>query len=775
MLPQARSASIATPVSARDVPAGAAVRVQAARLASLDLIRATAVIWIFLNHVAERLFSFPYIANPGAGWPPLAERVQQLQPLAGYGVWTLPANILRYVGWVGDQGVQLFLIASGFGLTWALLHRYGRGTFPLGPFYLDRAKRILPLWWGAHVLFLALAVVLGLGLSPTDPNFYLSLAGLRVTPSTLYYFAPAWWYVTVLIQLYLVYPLLWQGLRRLGPTRLLLVACVVAFGARAIGLLTLDGYLDAWSRGAIFITRLPEFAFGMALAGWLHDNPAATQARLRAPVTLVGAVIAYAIGTALSLTLVGMTFAPFLTGVSAFILLGALFSAPSVAQAVGGIGGWVGRHSYSLFLVQHPVIVALVPATLLVSPVRVVGGIVAATVGTVALALALEAGVNATLRGLSRAVASLGLARTAMASVAGVLLLLAGLVGAELAVRAIAPQEVLGWGERPSLMADPNLGWRLQPSQTTRLRWESYDYRVTANALGFPGPEYPPAKAPGAFRILVTGDAFSSAEGVNTDQAWPRLLEDELRQRLPNTPVEVMNFAVTGYGPNQYAEIIQDYAPTYQPDLIVVEMFVNDYLDALTTNDAFQASIGFGERSPDGLMGVLGLTHLRQFLRMQVREPLAALIKNRPEGHGYSLGNFTFLERDWPAWADGQRAVEARLQQIEGVANQTHTPVMIVMAPAAPQVCAPRDLAYYPRNVDLSDTSRFDLDKPQRLTQSLADQMQFTYVDLRPVLRQLPDGCPYQPSNMHWTVSGHRAVADFLAARLAQTRLAGGS
>ncbi|MCW5880422.1 MAG: hypothetical protein KIS91_05745, partial [Anaerolineae bacterium] len=227
--------------------------------------------------------------------------------------------------------------------------------------------------------------------------------------------------------------------------------------------------------------------------------------------------------------------------------------------------------------------------------------------------------------------------------------------------------------------------------------------------------------------------------------------------------------------PNQYAEIIQDYAPTYQPDLIVVEMFVNDYLDALTTNDAFQASIGFGERSPDGLMGVLGLTHLRQFLRMQVREPLAALIKNRPEGHGYSLGNFTFLERDWPAWADGQRAVEARLQQIEGVANQTHTPVMIVMAPAAPQVCAPRDLAYYPRNVDLSDTSRFDLDKPQRLTQSLADQMQFTYVDLRPVLRQLPDGCPYQPSNMHWTVSGHRAVADFLAARLAQTRLAGGS
>ena len=204
-------------------------------------------------------------------------------------------------------------------------------------------------------------------------------------------------------------------------------------------------------------------------------------------------------------------------------------------------------------------------------------------------------------------------------------------------------------------------------------------------------------------------------------------------------------------------------------------MFVNDYLDALTPNDAFQASIGFGERSPDSWLAVLGLAQLRQFLRLRVREPLAAFVQHRPEAHGYTLGNFTFLERDWPAWADGQRAVEARLRQIKAVADQANVPVMIVMVPAGPQICAPHDLAYYPHYVDLSDTSRFDLDKPQRLTQSLADHMQFTYVDLRPALSQVPEGCPYQPSNMHWTTTGHRAVADSLAARLMRLRQGVGS
>ena len=88
--------------------------------------------------------------------------------------------------------------------------------------------------------------------------------------------------------------------------------------------------------------------------------------------------------------------------------------------------------------------------------------------------------------------------------------IVAGLVvGGEMFIRLVAPQEVLGWGERPSLQPDPVIGWRLKPSQETHLRWDTYDYIVLSNSLGFPGPEYFARKAEGTYRIITLGDAFT--------------------------------------------------------------------------------------------------------------------------------------------------------------------------------------------------------------------------------------------------------------------------
>src|SRR4029453_8288324 len=190
---------------------------------------------------------------------------------------------------------------------------------------------------------------------------------------------------------------------------------------------------------------------------------------------------------------------------------------------------------------------------------------------TVVTALALEWAVGP---GLSRA-RRVGV-RRAMAAFGAVAVVL---LGAELAIRGVAPREVGGWGERPSLAADDVVGWRLRPSTRTRLRWLSYDYVVRANALGFPGPNRPEERAPGMLRVLVTGDAFSSAEGVDTDRAWPRLLEPALRTRTAGRLVEGLNFAVAGYGPNQEAAVVHEFAPRFRPDVIVVQSFVNDFDD----------------------------------------------------------------------------------------------------------------------------------------------------------------------------------------------------
>ena len=90
---------------------------QIIRLNWVDQIKAVAIIWIFFNHVTERLFGYPLITNPTNTWLTITDRITQLIPLHGSGLWDIPINMVRYIGWAGDQGVQLFLILSGFAIN----------------------------------------------------------------------------------------------------------------------------------------------------------------------------------------------------------------------------------------------------------------------------------------------------------------------------------------------------------------------------------------------------------------------------------------------------------------------------------------------------------------------------------------------------------------------------------------------------------------------------------------------------------------------------------
>jgi peptidoglycan/LPS O-acetylase OafA/YrhL len=729
----------------------------------VDCCKGVAMLWIFCNHVSEQLLGGPLIANPSGNWPPLVERVTQLCWLDGYSLGSIALNLFRYVGWAGDQGVGLFLILSGFGLTWGLLGRQGYTPLDLFGFYSRRAERVYPTWWTAHLVFMVTWAFTGFGIAVTDPQTYLSFLGIRATPGLFYYFTPAWWYIGLLIQLYLIYPVLWNALRRWGPVPMLTATCGVAFTIRLIGLLGFHDFVDKWSLGAVFVTRLPEFAFGVFLAARLHADPEEVDARLRSfPVLLFAAAI-YLAGTGLALTLAGMTVALFLVGCGGTLLLyslSPLFARPNLPALTLR---WVGRHSYALFLTHQPFVQHFLPIGTPIGGSTVWLRVLEAALASVVFALFLERASDKGMALFRRWCASVGSAGVMLRL--GVLLGLAvaSLFAAELSIWWLAPQEVLGWGERPSLELHPVFGWRLRPSQVTRLRWESYDYVVTANALGFPGPEYPVDKPAGTFRILTTGDAFTSAEGVDTADAWPRLLEDLLRSNPAGSKVEVLNFAITGYGPNEYAAVVKTFAPIYRPDLILVEFFVNEYEDVLHGPE-FAESIGFGRPPAVSWYSLLHLTQLRHFLDVRFRAPLVSLWRGSPEPYGYFLGNFSALERaETEQRAKARALVKARLTEIKNVADQVGAKAMLLLVPAPVQICGPSDLHYFPHHADPEDSTKFDLDRPQRITRSLAEPLGFAVVDLRAVFQQSSDGCPYQAWNMHWKLAGHRQVAKSLA------------
>lgn len=743
------------------------VSIKGMRFVWVEYIKAIALFWIFLVHAAERVFGYELIANPTSDWLTISDRIRQLAPLHGFGLLDIPINLFRYIGWSGDQGVQLFLIISGFGLTWGLLGRYSNRSLPLMSFYRRRAERIYPMWWISHIFLLILSFFLqSLQIQHTDYRFYASLLGIRFTPSLFYYASCAWWYVSLLIQLYLIYPLLWEMLRRFKARNFLVITLVMSFAVRGIGLLVLQhsSYLDAWSRGAIFITRLPEFVFGMALAYWFFSKPTETARYLNRPMVLGGAVVAYVVGTILVLDLIGMTVAVFLVSLGTFLLLYILLNnLPEPASLFGRAMKWIGVHSFAIYLIHTTFIEAFIPGLFGINIeahlLRVFISTLAAFLVTIPVAMLLEWIEKTVVSGVSRLSQKMSFFRSAGVVVFTAVVCVAVVIGLEFLTRQLSPQEYLGWGERESLEPDTWVAWHLKPSTTTRLRWQTYDYTVTANSLGFPGSDYPVEIAPNTFRIMVTGDAFSSAEGVDTNQAWPYVLN----QRLSTQSTEVMNFAITGYGPNQYAEVIQKYAPTYKPDLIIVEMFVNDYEDVAVSDNDFRNSIGFQLKGQKSVAAILGLENLRQFASINVAERLNEFLTGIPIDTGYRFGNFAAFQVQQTNLDERKAAVKQRLSEIQVVAKQINAQLMIVMVPASIQICTPSELPYFPHYINLSDTTRFDLDLPQRNTKAITDELGINFDDLRPVLSSISSGCPYQPANMHWLLSGHQAVAEHLA------------
>jgi hypothetical protein len=108
-----------------------------------------------------------------------------------------------------------------------------------------------------------------------------------------------------------------------------------------------------------------------------------------------------------------------------------------------------------------------------------------------------------------------------------------------------------------------------------------------------------------------------------------------------------------------------------------------------------------------------------------------------------------------------------RMERVRRIAEANGVRLLLLLVPANIQACGPADLDVYPRNVNLADSERFDLERPQRVLAETAAALGIEAVDLRPVLAQAGH-CLYQPRNMHWLPEAHERVATFVADLLAR-------
>jgi peptidoglycan/LPS O-acetylase OafA/YrhL len=239
------------------------------------------------------------VAEPFA--PQLAERIPSLDGMRAVCILlVVTAHLINpgthpqlssSLGHVGNYGVRIFFLISGFLITGLLLKEYDRtGTISLKAFYLRRAIRIFPAFYIYVGVVCLLALFTSIELSGRDV-----ISALTYTMN--YQYVRGWylnhtWSLSVEEQFYLLWPAVFLLARPLKAMKFAAAALLLAPVIRGVMYLYFNGQDTALSRH--FETVSDALASGCLLAGYYN--------RLgREPLYAKFQASGFAIGTSIAL------------------------------------------------------------------------------------------------------------------------------------------------------------------------------------------------------------------------------------------------------------------------------------------------------------------------------------------------------------------------------------------------------------------------------------------------------------------------------------------
>lgn len=183
--------------------------------------------------------------------------------------------------------------------------------------------------------------------------------------------------------------------------------------------------------------------------------------------------------------------------------------------------------------------------------------------------------------------------------------------GPRLGLATLASAAALGVGEawaraarlEPSELSAPSkplcrplddasgLRYELVPYQRSRQTlgaWADRPARritYSVNRDGYRGLPVQRPKPAEEFRILAVGDSFTFGSIVDDDETFPAQLERELTTRFPERSVRVVNLGVPGYQIRQAHETLERRTLPFEPDLVLLTLYVNDPIPTAPTYD----------------------------------------------------------------------------------------------------------------------------------------------------------------------------------------------
>jgi hypothetical protein len=318
--------------------------------------------------------------------------------------------------------------------------------------------------------------------------------------------------------------------------------------------------------------------------------------------------------------------------------------------------------------------------------------------------------------------------------------------------------------------ADPYTGFRLKPGSVGHFQM---GIPADANSHGHRDVEVPLKKPSGIFRILVLGDSLTVGTNVQQEEAYPKIIERRLKT-IFGDKIQVVNAAVGGWQPFQYAEYFKRYGYQFEPDLVLVGFAVG--------SDPFDS----GTRPEHFLTAVLGHRVSREaaaqpFIKLKIflydHSNLARLLWNHTPTAGITvlrakcddfLDEFLEVERDRMSnhlrdSATQRSKAENSINQIKRIKDEVGDafPVIVALLPDENQI----NPVLRSRVIPPEKLADYDLEMPQSMLTEMFHHVGLPTIDLLPAMRA-DHRCLYM-NDTHWNVTGNELAASIISDQIA--------
>ncbi len=345
----------------------------------------------------------------------------------------------------------------------------------------------------------------------------------------------------------------------------------------------------------------------------------------------------------------------------------------------------------------------------------------------------------------------------------------------ELTVRIFMPQNL----ETPHnyYTADPFLGWKLKPNLHQIFTASDFTMEVKINSNGFRDQEHVFQKTADNLRIMAIGDSMLFGHGVNGEETVINQLQEILASDVRKN-IEVFNFGVPGYNPNQYYKTLYAQAARYKPDLILVFFYVGN--DWTTGQDMMEAN----GVSADGFLvntkNNFSFESLRSFLfpvRFFLKTHSQAYMLLRDRGKGLLMKSklmyvpgLTLYRKD----PDFYNRYKYTLELIQKMHNFTkeklQSPFVLCIIPEKVQV----NKVLFQAAIDGYHLNPDDYEwlQPQSVLGRYCLANNIPYIDLVSALRESENKkSTYLPVDPHWNAWGHRVAAQEISEYLQEHKI----